>query len=330
MLEQLAQSTLGSPLPQQCTWRHQMDSFLDRNHPLRRRLGLNSMESSRGYTRRKVIQQLDQWTRDGVNGVEPLLVVCRPPPAPVTTEKTSSGEKKEQEDEWKSPGESELAQRPEPSSVSYPSSSAAAAAATAPTIATLLGDRSLSQSSGVVPQPQPQPSTSISTKQTSRKAPDHRVRKVKAIHLKPDGTFSLQAKYGRLTVLSLGEITDTSNAYHTDRYIYPVGYTIQRLYASTLSPDQDHVLYTARILPGPLFEVLAEDGSGVEVKAKSTSGAWAPIVNAAAAVRGRRATNAVCGPDLFGLTCPEVAMRIQGLPRADQCKKYKWQTFLEQ
>ena len=62
--------------------------------------------------------------------------------------------------------------------------------------------------------------------------------------------------------------------------------------------------------------------------ARSTSGAWGSVINAAYAIRNKAPTSAVCGPDLFGLTCPEVALRIQRLEGAKSCFKYKWQKFI--
>ena len=66
----------------------------------------------------------------------------------------------------------------------------------------------------------------------------------------------------------------------------------------------------------------------LHVKARSSSGAWSSIVNKAYAIRNKPPTNAVCGPDLFGFTCPEVAKMIQEMDGAKSCTKYKWQTFL--
>ncbi len=72
----------------------------------------------------------------------------------------------------------------------------------------------------------------------------------------------------------------------------------------------------------------ANDDSGLIFKAKSSSGAWSQVVNLSNTIRGKKATNAVCGPDLYGFSSPEVAKLIQELPGADKCQKNKWQTFV--
>jgi hypothetical protein len=77
------------------------------------------------------------------------------------------------------------------------------------------------------------------------------------------------------------------------------------------------------------FEVKATDCKLVS-HGRSMSGAWANIVNSSAQIRNRPPSTAVSGPELFGITFPEVALRIQRLPGAKQCAKYKWQTFLDQ
>ena len=52
------------------------------------------------------------------------------------------------------------------------------------------------------------------------------------------------------------------------------------------------------------------------------------MLAAACTIRNRPTITAVCGPDLFGLAAAEIAMRVQALPNADLCKRYKWQTFV--
>lgn len=76
------------------------------------------------------------------------------------------------------------------------------------------------------------------------------------------------------------------------------------------------------------FEVFAVDNPGDVHNGRSSSGAWGQILHTAYEIRNRQPTTAVCGPDLFGLTVAEIAMKIQDLPNANRCSRYKWQTFI--
>lgn len=85
-----------------------------------------------------------------------------------------------------------------------------------------------------------------STQRYSRKTPDHRIRKHKPIPPpQADGTFTVPAKYGPVTVVKLGAIAAAMNeiedvgGYDTERYIYPVGYTTTRRFLSTLNAGMD-------------------------------------------------------------------------------------------
>lgn len=52
-----------------------------------------------------------------------------------------------------------------------------------------------------------------------------------------NGDYILPVQIGILTVLSLGTIITDNPNYHNDRYIWPIGYTIQRYYNSITNPD---------------------------------------------------------------------------------------------
>ena len=84
----------------------------------------------------------------------------------------------------------------------------------------------------------------------SRKTPDHRVRKCKPITQNPDGTWTISARYGKVTVLSLGEIVPNDANYETDRYLFPVGFQSSRLYSSTTDPNNEQVEYISSIEKG--------------------------------------------------------------------------------
>ncbi|KAJ1507727.1 hypothetical protein HMI55_000661 [Coelomomyces lativittatus] len=77
---------------------------------------------------------------------------------------------------------------------------------------------------------------------------------------------------GVFKVLSLGVVC-LEPGYHTERYIYPIGYSIQRQFQSSLHKDSQ-TTYTCSILQGepgqgPVFDVISEDNPGGRV-----SGTW--------------------------------------------------------
>jgi hypothetical protein len=54
---------------------------------------------------------------------------------------------------------------------------------------------------------------------------------------------------GNNLILDIGRIEWNKPEYHSDRYIYPIGYKAQRHYASYMRPDE-RVVYTCEILEG--------------------------------------------------------------------------------
>ena len=162
----------------------------------------------------------------------------------------------------------------------------------------------------------------------TRKTPDNRVRKYRELSPNEDGSYTVPAKYGALKLVSLGEIIDDP-AYHTERYIFPIGYNITRPFLSTID-EEENVTYECRVVRGdggPSFEVKASN-TGKVYTGKSSSGAWLPIVHSAHTLRNRPINSSICGPDLFGFTCPEIAKWIQELPNVEGCRRYKPQTFV--
>lgn len=68
----------------------------------------------------------------------------------------------------------------------------------------------------------------------TRKTPENRVRKVKPILKNASGQYLVPAKYGTVTIIDCGKIDSTNPVYHTDRYIYPIGFHVTRLYSSMM------------------------------------------------------------------------------------------------
>ncbi|KAL5482679.1 hypothetical protein ACEPAI_9273 [Sanghuangporus weigelae] len=140
----------------------------------------------------------------------------------------------------------------------------------------------------------------------------------------------LPLNVGIMTVLSLGEVCMREH-FHTERYIFPIGYEVTRRYLSTQDPNAE-VVYHCTILDGgdgPKFQIIAADMPDKPIIAGTATGAWSGIVRAANLIRKRQHSNSVSGPDYFGLGQNTIKHLIQELPGADRLKNYVWQNFVE-
>ena len=153
---------------------------------------------------------------------------------------------------------------------------------------------------------------------------DSVVLKVIPVPFDAEGNPILPLSLNMITVHSLGEVVYDRPAYHNKRYILPVGFTTSRSYLSVLSPDGS-INYLSTILdngPAPLYQVSPEGHPELVFQSTSTTGAWAAVAKAAAAVRGKESAPSVSGPDYFGLANPTVSMLIEKLPNSDKCEQY--------
>ena len=140
--------------------------------------------------------------------------------------------------------------------------------------------------------------------------------------------------------------------FHTERYIFPVGYEVTRCvpsfplptsswlhinvacsrrYSSTIDPNAE-VVYHCKILDGGdghKFQITASDTPDKPIVAGTATGAWSVVVRAANHIRNRAHSNSVSGPDFFGLGQNTIKHLIQELPHANQLKAYVWQHFVE-
>ncbi|EPQ51111.1 hypothetical protein GLOTRDRAFT_49500, partial [Gloeophyllum trabeum ATCC 11539] len=140
----------------------------------------------------------------------------------------------------------------------------------------------------------------------------------------------LPLNVGIMVVLSLGEVCMREH-FHNERYIYPVGYVVQRRYLSMIDPHKE-VNYTCSILDGgdgPKFQVVPDDQPGHAIISGTATGAWATVVKQANLIRDRQHSNSVSGPDFFGMTQHSIKHLIQELPGADMLRDYVWQHFVE-
>ncbi|KAJ7748006.1 F/Y rich C-terminus-domain-containing protein, partial [Mycena olivaceomarginata] len=140
----------------------------------------------------------------------------------------------------------------------------------------------------------------------------------------------LPLNVGIMTVISLGDVCMREH-FHTERYIFPVGYEVTRRYLSTVDQTAE-VVYHCTILDGgdgPKFQIIPSDVPDRPVIAGTATGAWSTIVKQANALRQRAHSNSVSGPDFFGLGQNTIKHLIQELPNADRLRDYVWQHFVE-
>ncbi|KAG5646017.1 hypothetical protein DXG03_004619 [Asterophora parasitica] len=144
------------------------------------------------------------------------------------------------------------------------------------------------------------------------------------------GRPMLPLNVGIMTVINLGDVCMREH-FHSERYIYPVGYEVTRRYLSTIDTNAE-VVYHCTILDGgdgPKFQIVPSDVPDRPVIAGTATGAWSGIVRQANTIRNRQHSNSVSGPDFFGLGQNTIKHLIQELPNADRLRDYVWQTFVE-
>lgn len=162
------------------------------------------------------------------------------------------------------------------------------------------------------------------------------VRRVPQYPIDPStGEPQLPLQLGNITtVISLGRIPSKNQEnFHNDRYIWPIGYTVSRSFASMITPQvQTNYLCTISEDPktgGPIFHIHPEDQPDIPpIEANTATGVWSVVLRAANAIRNKKGlANSVSGPEYYGLSNPIVASLIQSLPGAKYCKDYVWQPF---
>ncbi|KAG9065595.1 hypothetical protein KI688_001884 [Linnemannia hyalina] len=168
--------------------------------------------------------------------------------------------------------------------------------------------------------------------QTNKQRPGlAKARKVQIVEKDEKGNVKLPVTVGIITILSIGHVVYDREAFHNDRYIWPVGYKMSRSYNSMIDPTT-HTTYTCSVIDdgeAPKFQIDAEDQPGKPIIAGTATGAWTHIVKAANAIRKRDHSNSASGPDYFGFSNATIAKMIQDLPNAEKCSTYVMQQFEE-
>ncbi|KAJ9072033.1 hypothetical protein DSO57_1031384 [Entomophthora muscae] len=154
-------------------------------------------------------------------------------------------------------------------------------------------------------------------------------RRVHPIPKDENGDFILPVQVGIFTILNLGIVDYRRPSFHTHRYVYPIGFKIQRYYKSTVH-ENAQACYTVQILDGaqgPRFEITADDRPGEPFTSETSSGVWSQIIKLSNQIRQLKITNSGSGPEFTGFSHPTIAWMIQCLPNVKKCSDYRWQEF---
>lgn len=157
-----------------------------------------------------------------------------------------------------------------------------------------------------------------------RKKPGTAKKKVQSLHMNDSNVPMFPITLGTLTIYDLGEILPQKSGFHSERYIWPVGYCSTRLYPSMIDPDR-RIQYFCYIKDGgnePLFEIIAEDEPDKPVTASTATACHCFILKRLNKARGKETTNTGSGPEFFGFSHSTIQYLIQCLPGANKCEKY--------
>ncbi|KAI8095095.1 F/Y-rich N-terminus-domain-containing protein [Gilbertella persicaria] len=143
-----------------------------------------------------------------------------------------------------------------------------------------------------------------------------------------NGNIQLPFQIASLNVISLGKIDWERPGFHNERYIFPIGYTVERTYMSMVDPH-NQTTYTCKVedgQDGPLFTLQASDAPSIELSARTATGVWALVLKKANEVRQKETSNAISGPEYYGFAHPLVIKMIEELDGVDNCSRYTRRT----
>jgi hypothetical protein len=136
-------------------------------------------------------------------------------------------------------------------------------------------------------------------------------------------------------ITDLGHIVTDRVNFHTEHFIYPVGFKSSRSYFSTFDPSQ-RVRYTSEIVDTgaelPVFRVTMDGHPEISFEGPTLSSPWNALTRKIFELRGeaggRVAT--VTGAQYFGLHHPAIRYLIQQMEGADKCVNYVMTRFVSQ
>ncbi|GAB0096609.1 transforming growth factor beta regulator 1 [Sergentomyia squamirostris] len=131
---------------------------------------------------------------------------------------------------------------------------------------------------------------------------------------------------GHLTISSLGEIVHDRPGFHTEQWIYPVGYTAMRIYGSIRDPRRK-TIYTCKIVDGgsgPVFEITIESDPDILISGATPDACHATLLQYLNGTIDLR--NMVMRPQgdwFFGLAHPTIMTLLQNFPAAKKCSQFR-------
>lgn len=136
-----------------------------------------------------------------------------------------------------------------------------------------------------------------------------------------DDNCILAISGGISKVLSLGRIVWDRPNFHTERYVYPDGYKVSRMYKSMTTPGATS-LYICEIIDtgddSPIFRVSSD---GISFEGFTASNPWSMVLQKINKVNNTSRTLCVSGPEMFLLTNPAVQKMLFTLPNIEKCTK---------
>lgn len=75
----------------------------------------------------------------------------------------------------------------------------------------------------------------------------NKIRKVQVLEKNEDGSIKFPVTIGIITIMKIGHVVSDREAFHNERYIWPVGYTMSRSYNSMVNPNEQTV-YTCSVI----------------------------------------------------------------------------------
>lgn len=146
------------------------------------------------------------------------------------------------------------------------------------------------------------------------------------IHRDSSDNIVFPIKIGVATLIEALGVINTKPNFHSEKYIWPIGFKSTREFTSTKNIDE-RCMYTCEIVDGgdkPIFRVTPADDPETPSEASSASQAWKQIlmrINERKPEQAKRTS--VSGPEYFGFGFPAIADLIAKLPNAEKCTKYK-------
>lgn len=146
-----------------------------------------------------------------------------------------------------------------------------------------------------------------------------------------DGKPILPQQIGVMTVCNLGQAKTKPDTFHTRNYIYPVGYTIQRMMDSMVQPGVK-TLYTFTLEDGggtPIFKITCADNPTKPMTSKYCAPAVRELFTKAerATSPSRQRMLPLLRWLVVWINNSMIVSLLQELPGVDKLRNYSWRDF---